>query len=52
MTNQLPAVLLHPPRHWGFLEPKREVPGHTIEQMKEYGAACVEACTKQNGERT
>lgn len=50
MTDQLTAVLPHPPRHLGFLEPEREVPGYTIEQMKEYGAACVAALSKQIGE--
>jgi hypothetical protein len=52
MTHLLPALLPHPPRHWGFLEPERKVPGYTLEQMKEYGAACVAAFNKQNGERT
>ena len=38
----------HPPRHEGFLQPEREVPGYTIEHMKEYGAQCVAAFIKQN----
>jgi len=41
-------VLPHPPRQWGFLQPEREVPGHTIEQMKEYGAACAAEALRQN----
>jgi len=45
-----PAVLPHPPRHTGFLQPDREVPGYTVEQIKEYGAACVAAFAKQNGD--
>jgi hypothetical protein len=40
--------LPHPPRHWGFLEPNHEVPGYTLEQMKEYGAACIAAFAKHN----
>jgi len=48
----LPAVLPHPPRPTGFLQPDREVPGYTIEQMKEYGAACVAAFAKQNGDQS
>lgn len=46
------TMLPHPPRHTGFLQPNREVPGYTIEQMKEYGAACVEAFAKQNGDQS
>ncbi|MFK3794786.1 hypothetical protein [Pseudomonas sp. NPDC088444] len=38
----------HPPRHKGFLQPDREVPGFTLEQMKEYGAACVAGFIEQN----
>lgn len=45
-------VLPHPPRHTGFLQPDREVPGYTVEQMKEYGAACVAAFAKQNGDQS
>ncbi|MDB5997214.1 MAG: hypothetical protein JWP42_4350 [Pseudomonas sp.] len=41
-------VLPHPPRHWGFLEPNREVPGYTLEQMLEYGRACVKEFMKHN----
>ncbi len=41
-------VLPHPPRHWGFLQPNREVPGYTLDQMKEYGAACVAEFIKHN----
>jgi hypothetical protein len=46
----LPAhtVLPHPPRHEGFLQPEREVPGYTLEQMKEYGAACAAEALRQN----
>jgi hypothetical protein len=56
MTRQqqlLPPTFVrpHPPRHWGFLQPEREVPGYTIEQMKEYGAACVAAFIKQNAKQ-
>jgi hypothetical protein len=49
-SNLLPpqTLLPHPPRHWGFLQPEREVPGYTLEQMKEYGAQCVAAFIKQN----
>lgn len=42
------ALLPHPPRHWGFLQPEREVPGYTIEQMKEYGALCAAEALRQN----
>jgi hypothetical protein len=41
-------ILAHPPRPWGFLEPNREVPGYTLDQMKEYGAACVAEFIKHN----
>lgn len=44
----LAFVQPHPPRHEGFLQPAREIPGYTIEQMKEYGAQCVAAFIKQN----
>jgi hypothetical protein len=46
----LPATFIqpHPPRHWGFLQPEREVPGYTIEQMKEYGAQCAAEALRQN----
>lgn len=46
----LPAVFIqpHPPRHTGFLQPERAIPGYTLEQMKEYGAACVAAFIEQN----
>jgi hypothetical protein len=47
----LALVLPHPPRHWGFLQPEHEIPGYTIEQMKEYGAACVAAFIKQNAKQ-
>ncbi|WP_175500142.1 hypothetical protein [Pseudomonas sp. NFACC02] len=44
-----PAIVLpHPPRHWGFLQPEREVPGYTLEQMKEYGALCAAEALRQN----
>lgn len=45
----LPASFIqpHPPRHYGFLQPEREVPGYTIEQMKEYGAQCAAAFVRQ-----
>ncbi|WP_193752140.1 hypothetical protein, partial [Pseudomonas abietaniphila] len=42
------TLLPHPPRHWGFLQPEREVPGYTIEQMKEYGALCAAEALRQN----
>jgi hypothetical protein len=42
------TLLPHPPRHWGFLQPEREVPGYTIEQMKEYGALCAAEAIRQN----
>lgn len=42
------TLLPHPPRHWGFLQPQREVPGYTIEQMKEYGALCAAEALRQN----
>lgn len=41
----------HPPRHTGFMQPGRETPGYTIEQMKEYGAACVAAFIKQTAQQ-
>lgn len=41
-------ILPHPPRHSGFLEPNREEPGYTLEQMKEYGRVCVEEFVKQS----
>ncbi|WP_268797557.1 hypothetical protein [Pseudomonas huanghezhanensis] len=45
-------VLPHPPRHTGFFLPDREVPGYTLEQMKEYGAMCVAAFARQIGEQS
>ena len=42
------TLLPHPPRHEGFLQPEREVPGYTAEQMKEYGAACAAEALRQN----
>jgi hypothetical protein len=45
----LPTIILpYPPRHWGFLEPNREVSGYTLEQMLEFGAACVAELIKHN----
>lgn len=41
-------VLPHPPRHQGFLQPEREVPGYTLDQMKEYGALCAADALRQN----
>lgn len=44
-----PTVILpHPPRHWGYLAPKGEVPAYTLEQMLEYGRACVAEFIKHN----
>jgi hypothetical protein len=42
------TTLPHPPRHWGFLQPEREVPGYTLEQMKEYGSLCAAEALRQN----
>jgi len=42
------AVLPHPPRHAGFLQPDREVPGYTLEQMLEYGRVCAIEAVKQS----
>jgi hypothetical protein len=42
------TLLPHPPRHWGFLQPEREVPGYTLEQMMEYGAQCAAEALRQN----
>lgn len=42
------TLLPHPPRHEGFLQPEREVPGYTLEQMKEYGALCAAEALRQN----
>ncbi|WP_460044191.1 DUF4194 domain-containing protein [Pseudomonas sp. S2_H01] len=42
------TLLPHPPRHWGFLQPEREVPGYTLDQMKEYGAKCAAEALRQN----
>jgi hypothetical protein len=42
------TALPHPPRHEGFLQPGREVPGYTLEQMKEYGAVCAAEALRQN----
>ena len=42
------TLLPHPPRHWGFLQPEREVPGYTLDQMKEYGALCAAEALRQN----
>lgn len=39
--------LPHPPRHSGFMEPDREVPGYTLEQMLEYGRTCAAEALKQ-----
>lgn len=41
------VTLPYPPRHMGFLEPEREVPGYTLEQMLEYGRACAAEALKQ-----
>ncbi|WP_440090103.1 hypothetical protein [Pseudomonas fragariae (ex Marin et al. 2024)] len=41
-------TLPHPPRHTGFLQPEREVPGYTLEQMIEYGKACAIQAVKQS----
>ncbi|WP_162864989.1 hypothetical protein [Pseudomonas viridiflava] len=41
-------TLPHPPRHSGFLQPEREVPGYTLEQMIEYGKACAVEAVKQS----
>jgi hypothetical protein len=49
VTLLLPHTPLpHPPRHEGFLQPEREVPGYTIEQMKEYGALCAAEALRHN----
>ncbi|MCD5994204.1 hypothetical protein KDX38_10750 [Pseudomonas sp. CDFA 602] len=45
---QRPATLPHPPRHTGFLEPDRQVPGYTLEQILEYGKACAIEAVKQS----
>ncbi|MCQ2999781.1 hypothetical protein NLO98_08425 [Pseudomonas syringae] len=47
--NFIPAgvTLPPPPRHMGFLEPEREVPGYTLEQMLEYGRVCAAEALKQ-----
>lgn len=37
----------HPPRHEGFLEPERDVPGYTLEQMLEFGRVCAAEALKQ-----
>jgi hypothetical protein len=42
------TLLPHPPRHEGFLQPEREVPGYTLDQMKEYGAVCAAEAFRQN----
>jgi hypothetical protein len=42
------TALPHPPRHWGFFQPGRKVPGYTLEQMKEYGAQCAAEALRQN----
>lgn len=41
------VTLPYPPRHMGFLEPDRELPGYTLEQMLEYGRACAAEALKQ-----
>jgi hypothetical protein len=42
------TMLPHPPRHEGFLQPERKVPGYTLDQMKEYGAQCAAEALRQN----
>lgn len=41
-------TLPHPPRHTGFMEPDRQVPGYTLEQMLEYGKTCAIEAVKQS----
>lgn len=43
-----PVTLPHPPRHTGFLEPDRQAPGYTLEQIIEYGKACAIEAVKQS----
>ncbi|MEE4652786.1 hypothetical protein V2L06_20385 [Pseudomonas alliivorans] len=45
---QRSITLPHPPRHTGFMEPDRQVPGYTLEQMLEYGKACAIEAVKQS----
>lgn len=49
LTLLPPRIILpYPPRHHGFIGSTREVPGYTIEQMMEFGLACIAEFKRQN----